>query len=69
MSDCDPCFYAFPVGSFETSQDLFASPFAPPTSWQFDNYSKIVGESGLGVAFRNSVIVAVSARDSLTHSA
>ena len=44
-------------GSFKTSQDLFASPFAPPTSWQFDNYSKIVGESGLGVAFRNSVIV------------
>jgi raffinose/stachyose/melibiose transport system permease protein len=44
-------------GSLKTSQDLFASPFALPTNWQLDNYSKIVGESGLGVAFRNSVIV------------
>ena len=44
-------------GSFKTSQDLFASPFAPRRSWQFGNYTKIVGESGLGVAFRNSVIV------------
>ena len=44
-------------GSLKTSQDLFASPFAPPTNWQLDNYTKIVGESGLGVAFRNSVIV------------
>jgi raffinose/stachyose/melibiose transport system permease protein len=44
-------------GSFKTSQDLFASPFAPPTDWQGGNYQKVVGESGLGVAFRNSVIV------------
>ena len=44
-------------GSFKTSQDLFASPFAPPTNWQNGNYQKVIGESGLGVAFRNSVIV------------
>jgi raffinose/stachyose/melibiose transport system permease protein len=44
-------------GSFKTSQDLFASPFAPPTTWQNGNYQKVIGESGLGVAFRNSVIV------------
>lgn len=44
-------------GSFKTSQALFASPFTPPTDWQGGNYSKVVGDSGLGVAFRNSVIV------------
>ena len=44
-------------GSFKTSQDLFASPFTPPTDWQGGNYSKVVKDSGLGVAFRNSVIV------------
>jgi raffinose/stachyose/melibiose transport system permease protein len=44
-------------GSFKTSQALFASPFTPPTDWQGGNYSKVVSDSGLGVAFRNSVIV------------
>lgn len=44
-------------GSFKTSAGLFASPFGVPTDWQGSNYTKIVGESGLGVAFRNSVIV------------
>lgn len=44
-------------GSFKTSQALFASPFTPPTEWQGSNYQRIVGDSGLGVAFRNSVIV------------
>ncbi|MEO7061538.1 MAG: carbohydrate ABC transporter permease [Lapillicoccus sp.] len=44
-------------GSLKTTQDLFASPFLPPTSWQGDNYTKVFGDSGLGIAFRNSVIV------------
>ena len=44
-------------GSFKTSAALFASPFGIPTDWQGGNYTQIVGESGLGVAFRNSVIV------------
>jgi ABC-type glycerol-3-phosphate transport system permease component len=44
-------------GSFKTSQELFASPFALPTEWQGGNYQQIIGESGLGVAFRNSVFV------------
>ncbi len=44
-------------GSLKTTQDLFASPFLPPTSVQLDNYSTVLGGSGLGVAFRNSVIV------------
>ena len=44
-------------GSFKTSQELFASPFGLPTDWQGGNYQQVVGESGLGVAFRNSVIV------------
>lgn len=44
-------------GSLKTNQGLFAAPFAPPTDPQFANYTTILGESGLGVAFRNSVIV------------
>jgi raffinose/stachyose/melibiose transport system permease protein len=44
-------------GSLKTSQALFASPFGLPSDVQWSNYTKIVGESGLGMAFRNSVIV------------
>ena len=44
-------------GSFKTTQELFASPFLPPTDWQGGNYTEVVGESGLGTAFVNSVIV------------
>jgi raffinose/stachyose/melibiose transport system permease protein len=44
-------------GSLKTSQDLFASPFGLPTDPQPANYSKVFVDSGLGTAFRNSVIV------------
>lgn len=44
-------------GSLKTTQDLFTSPFLPPTEWQAGNYGQVLGESGLGTAFRNSVIV------------
>ena len=44
-------------GSLKTTEALFASPFLPPTNWQGSNYTQIVGESGLGRAFVNSVIV------------
>ncbi len=44
-------------GSFKTSSALFASPFGVPTDWQGGNYTQIVGKSGLGVAFRNSLVV------------
>lgn len=44
-------------GSFKTTQELFASPFLPPKDWQGGNYTEVIGESGLGTAFVNSVIV------------
>lgn len=44
-------------GSFKTTQELFASPFGLPSSLDAKNYSTVVGDNGLGVAFRNSVIV------------
>lgn len=46
-------------GSLKTSQALFSSPFGPPTDIQAGNYSQVFGDSGLGVAFRNSVIVTI----------
>ena len=44
-------------GSLKTSKDLFGSPFGLPTSPQGGNYHTVLSGSGLGVAFRNSVIV------------
>ncbi|MDF2091249.1 MULTISPECIES: carbohydrate ABC transporter permease [unclassified Knoellia] len=45
------------AGSFKTTQELFASPFGPPSSLDTANYRAVLGEAGLGVAFRNSAIV------------
>ena len=44
-------------GSLKTNQELFGGPFAPPADPQVGNYATILGGSGLGVAFRNSVVV------------
>ena len=44
-------------GSLKTSQELFDSPFLPPTDWQTGNYGRVIGDSGLGTSFLNSVIV------------
>src|SRR6476620_5560692 len=45
------------AGSFKSTEQLFASPFGLPSSLKGDNYRTVLGEGGIGAAFRNSVIV------------
>lgn len=45
------------AGSFKTTQQLFSAPFGLPTSLDGGNYGKVLGQGGLGGAFRNSAIV------------
>lgn len=43
--------------SFKTTTEIFASPFALPKAWNFDNYAKAWTTAGIGSYFLNSVIV------------
>ena len=45
------------MSSFKTSSEIFASPFALPSEWRFDNYVKAWIDAGIGSYFLNSVIV------------
>jgi N-acetylglucosamine transport system permease protein len=45
------------MSSFKTSSEIFASPFALPASWNFDNYVNAWTTAGIGTFFLNSVIV------------
>ncbi|MGJ0386596.1 carbohydrate ABC transporter permease [Paenarthrobacter nicotinovorans] len=45
------------MSSFKTSSEIFASPFALPSKWNLDNYTKAWSEAGIGAAFLNSVLV------------
>ncbi|WP_285728022.1 carbohydrate ABC transporter permease [Psychromicrobium xiongbiense] len=45
------------MSSFKTSQEIFASPFALPQVWHFDNYARAWTDSGIGSSFINTVIV------------
>ncbi|MFI2566568.1 carbohydrate ABC transporter permease [Paenarthrobacter sp. NPDC018779] len=51
-----PLLWTF-MSSFKTSSEIFASPFALPSQWRFDNYVKAWSEAGIGSYFLNSVIV------------
>jgi N-acetylglucosamine transport system permease protein len=43
--------------SFKTTTEIFASPFALPEHWSFDNYVKAWTTAGIGNYFLNSVVV------------
>lgn len=43
--------------SFKTSAEIFASPFAPPERWSFDNYVSAWTTAGIGSYFLNTVVV------------
>ena len=47
------------AGTFKTTPQLFSSPFGPPSSLSFDNYSAVLREASLDEAFVNSTIVTV----------
>jgi N-acetylglucosamine transport system permease protein len=49
------------MSSFKTSSEIFASPFALPQNWSFDNYVNAWTTAGIGSFFFNSVIVVVGA--------
>src|SRR5215213_8055776 len=49
------------MSSFKTSSEIFASPFALPQRWSFDNYVNAWTTAGIGSFFLNSVIVVVGA--------
>ena len=49
------------MSSFKTSSEIFASPFALPQRWSFDNYVNAWTTAGIGSFFFNSVIVVVGA--------
>jgi N-acetylglucosamine transport system permease protein len=55
-----PLLWTF-MSSFKTSSEIFASPFALPSQWRFDNYVKAWSEAGIGSYFLNSVVVVGSA--------
>lgn len=48
------------AGSLKTTGELFAAPFAAPTSPKWENYSTVLSEQNLDRAFANSTIVTVS---------
>ena len=52
------------MSSFKTSSEIFASPFALPQRWSFDNYVNAWTTAGIGSFFFNSVIVVVRRADS-----
>src|SRR3712207_5049863 len=49
------------MSSFKTSSEIFASPFALPANWNFDNYRNAWTTAGIGSFFFNSVIVVFGA--------
>ncbi|MFE4712503.1 carbohydrate ABC transporter permease [Paenibacillus sp. NPDC056722] len=53
-----PLLWLF-ISSFKSNQEFFGSPFALPSVWQFENYTRAWEIGGIGKAFLNSVIVSV----------
>lgn len=51
-----PLLWTF-MSSFKSSSEIFASPFALPSVWRFDNYVRAWTSAGIGSYFLNSVIV------------
>lgn len=49
------------MSSFKTSSEIFASPFALPSSLKFSNYANAWTTAGIGSFFFNSVIVVLGA--------
>jgi N-acetylglucosamine transport system permease protein len=49
------------VTSFKTTREIFASPFSPPTSLNFQNYISAWTTAGIGSYFLNTIIVVGSA--------
>ncbi len=57
---CGPLLWVV-MSSFKTTKEIFASPFALPSSWNFDNYVSAWTTASIGTFFFNTVIVVASA--------
>jgi N-acetylglucosamine transport system permease protein len=51
-----PLLWTF-YSSFKTSGEILLSPFGPPSSLNFDNFTKAWNEAGIGRFFANTIIV------------
>lgn len=45
------------VSAFKSTAEIMNDPFGLPQTWNFANFSKVLGEGNFGVYFRNSVLV------------
>jgi ABC-type glycerol-3-phosphate transport system permease component len=57
---CAPLLWVL-MSSFKTTKEIFASPFALPSSWNFDNYVSAWTTASIGTFFFNTVMVVGSA--------
>ncbi|MEF3308790.1 carbohydrate ABC transporter permease [Paenibacillus sp. GYB004] len=51
-----PLLWLF-ISSFKSNQDFYGKPFALPSVWQFENFTRAWKIAGIGTALTNSVIV------------
>ncbi|MDF2658799.1 MAG: binding-protein-dependent transport system inner rane component [Paenibacillus sp.] len=51
-----PLIWLF-ISSFKSNQDFYGKPFALPSVWQFENFTRAWKIAGIGTALTNSVIV------------
>jgi len=54
-------FYYFIASSFKTNEEIFESPLALPTSWDFSNFTTALRQADLGLAVANSALTTVAA--------
>ncbi|MDR2434946.1 MAG: hypothetical protein LBD47_10325 [Treponema sp.] len=52
--------YFIIVSSLKSNTEIFASPFTPPSVFNFDNYVRAIEIGGLGRQFINSLILSIS---------
>lgn len=54
-------FYYFIVSSFKTNEEIFESPLALPTTFDFANFTTAIQQADLGLAVANSALTTVAA--------
>jgi multiple sugar transport system permease protein len=54
-------FYYFIASSFKTNEEIFESPLALPSSWDFSNFETAMRQADLGLAVANSALTTVAA--------
>ncbi|MBT2497341.1 MULTISPECIES: carbohydrate ABC transporter permease [Microbacterium] len=54
-------FYYFISSSFKSNEEIFESPLALPTTWDFSNFTTAFRQADLGLAIANSALTTVGA--------